>query len=194
MVLGIYKISIKSIEGNSLELSQYVGKVLLIINVASKCGFTSQYKEIQELHKKYESKGLCIMAFPCNDFANQEPESINEIRDFCDHKYGVMFGVFEKITIRGGNPHSLYKYLEALFSPVVRPKGIKAKFFRVFTSLMFWVKEGRFPRAGEVQWNFHKFIIDRKGTLVGHFSSDCSPFGPQVLKCIEHELGMSSVE
>ena len=186
--MGIYEISVKSIEGNRFELLKYKGKVLLILNVASKCGFTPQYKKIQTLHQKYESKGLCILAFPCNDFANQEPESEVQIRDFCDHKYGVMFGIFEKIKIRGSDPHPLYNYLEGLFFSAVRPSGVKTKIFQGFTSVMFLLKEGRSPQVGEVQWNFHKFIIDRNGLLVGHFSSDCDPFDPQITKCIEAAL------
>ena len=188
-ILGIYGISIKKIDGNRVDFSEYEGKALLIVNVASRCGFTPQYKELQMLYEKYISNGLCIMAFPCNDFNEQEPSSGNEIRDFCIHNYGVTFDIFEKIEIRGTKPHQLYNYLETLLFPAVRPKGLKAKLFQAFTSLMFWLKEGRPPQVGEVQWNFHKFIVGRKGHLAGHFSSDCDPFDPQIIACIEHELG-----
>lgn len=187
--MEVYGISIKKLEGNRVEFSEYEGKTLLIVNVASHCGFTPQYKGLQALHQKYANKGLCILAFPCNDFADQESGSENEIRAFCDHKYGVTFDIFEKIEIRGSSPHHLYKYLESLLFPVVRPKGLKIKLFQGFTSLKFWLKEGRFPQVGEVQWNFHKFIIDRKGLLTGHFSSDCDPFNPQIIACIEQGLG-----
>jgi len=173
---------------NRIELSKYEGKVLLIVNVASQCGFTPQYKGLQALYQKYKNKGLCILAFPCNDFAGQESGSEVEIREFCDHNYGVTFDIFKKIKIRGSSPHYLYNYLEALLFPVVRPNGLKGKLFQGFSSLMFLLKEGRPSRAGEVQWNFHKFIICRKGLLAGHFSSDYDPFDPQIISCIEHEL------
>ena len=96
--MDVYEISIKKLEGSRLKISEHKGKTLLIVNVASQCRFTPQYKEMQVLHQKYESKGLCIMAFPCNDFAGQESGSENEIRDFCDHMYGVTFDIFEKIN------------------------------------------------------------------------------------------------
>lgn len=184
--LGVF---IKKLDGHKIEASHYEGKTLLIVNVASRCGFTRQYKGLQALHEKYESKGLCILAFPCNDYANQEPGSENEIREFCDRRYQVKFDIFEKITIRGSSPHHLYKYLESLLFPVVRPKGLKPKIFQGFTNLMFWLREGRFPRVGEVLWNFHKFIIGRQGLPSGHFSSDCDPLDPQIIECIECELG-----
>ena len=187
--MEVYETSIKKLDGNRVDFSKYKGKTLLIVNVASRCGFTPQYKELQVLHQKYENKGLCILAFPCNDFAGQEPGSEDEIREFCDLKYGVTFDIFEKIEIRGSSPNNLYKYLESLLFPVVRPKGLKTKLFQGFTNLMFWLREGRPPLAGEVQWNFHKFIIGRKGLLVGHFSSDCDPFNPKITTCIEQELG-----
>ena len=186
--MELYGLFIKNIEGKKVELAKYEGKTLLIVNVASQCGFTPQYKGLQVLHQKYKSKGLCILAFPCNDFANQELGSAREVHEFCDYKYGVTFDIFEKIKIRGSSPHPLYKYLENLFFPIVRSKGFKAKLFQGFTHLMFWLKEGRFPCIGEVQWNFHKFIVSRKGLLVGHFSSDCDPFDPQITLCIEREL------
>ena len=184
----VYDISIKNIGGRRIELSKYEGKVILIVNVASQCGFTPQYKNLQELHHKYNSKGLFILAFPCNDFGEQEPSSSNKIKEFCDRKYGVKFDVFEKIKIRGQNPHPLYIYLETMLFPVARSNGIKGKVFQWFTNVMFWLKEGRFPRNGEVQWNFHKFIIGKNGSLAGHFPSDCDPFEPQIIACIEREL------
>ena len=184
----LYEISVKKINGNKIKISEYTGRTLLIVNVASNCGFTSQYKGLQALYKIYKRKGLSILAFPCNDFADQEPSSEHEIVRFCDSNYGISFDIFDKVEIRGRNPHPLYSYLEAMLLPAVRPKGIRTKLFQVFSSLMFWLKEGRYPRVGEVQWNFHKFIIDSKGFLSGHFSSDCNPFDPQIIACIESEL------
>ena len=187
--MEVYGISIQKIRGERVEISKYKGKTILIVNVASHCGFTHQYKGLQALHEIYKSKGLCVLAFPCNDFAGQESGSDYEIHEFCDRMYRVTFDIFKKIKIRGDSPHQLYKYLEALVSPVLRPKGFKSKIFQIFTYLMFWLKEGRLPQVGEVQWNFQKFIIGRKGFPIGHFSSDCDPFDPQIIACIEHELG-----
>ena len=186
--LGIYDVSIKKLEGCEIDLSEHKGKTLLLVNVASNCGFTPQYKKLQALYQKYGSKGLCVLAFPCNDFANQESGSEDQILEFCDTNYGVIFDIFEKIKIRGNRPHLFYKYLELLFSPVIRPKGLKPIIFQCVTSFLFWWKEGRLPQAGQVQWNFHKFLINRKGIIAGHFSSDYDPFAPQIIECIEHEL------
>ena len=126
---GIYGISVVNLEGNRVELSKYKGKVLLIVNVASRCGFTSQYKELQRIHKKYRDKELFVLGFPCNDFADQEPGSADDIREFCDRKYGVTFDLFERVTIRGSRSHLLYEYLEGQRLPVVRGNGLKAKLF-----------------------------------------------------------------
>ena len=188
LTLELYRIAIKKLNGDETKLSEYEGKVLLIVNVASRCGFTPQYEGLQALHRKYQSKGLCVLAIPCNDFADQEPGSEIEIREFCDHKYGITFDVFEKVKIRGNSPHRLYNFLEVQLIPAVSTNVLKAKLFEGYTSLMFWFKEGRFPRIGEIRWNFHKFVIDRKGHLVGHFSSDCEPSSPQITACIEREL------
>ena len=186
--LGIYEFSIKKLEGGEVGISEYKNNVLLIVNVASRCGFTPQYEQLEKLHLKFDGKELSILAFPCNDFADQEPGSEREIREFCDHRYGVTFDMYGKVKIRGGDAHPLYNYLEGLLFPVVRPKGLKAKLFQVFTLLMFWLKERRSPHVGEVEWNFHKFIIGKNGHLVGHFSGDCDPFDPQLMACIEGEL------
>ena len=186
--LGIYEFSIKKLEGGEVGISEYKNNVLLIVNVASRCGFTPQYEQLEKLHRKFNGKGFSILAFPCNDFGGQELASEREIREFCDHRYGITFDIFEKVKIRGGDAHPLYSYLEAALLPVVRPKGIKTKLFQVFTLLMFWLKEGRSPHAGEVEWNFHKFVIGKNGHLAGHFSSDCDPFDPQLTACIECEL------
>ena len=186
--LGSYKFFIKELEGSRIETSEYKCNVLLIVNVASRCGFTPQYEKLEKLYQEFNSKGLSILAFPCNDFFDQEPGAGREIRDFCDHVYGIGFDMYEKVKIRGRDAHPLYHYLESLLFPVVRPRGLKSKLFQVFTFLMFCVKEWRCPRSGEVEWNFHKFIIGKNGRLAGHFSSDCDPFDPQLIACIESEL------
>mgnify|MGYP006108045457 CR=1 FL=1 len=186
--MQIYDFSIKSLEGIELDVSRYKGKVLLIVNVASLCGFTPQYKELQLLHRKFSGKGLSVLAFPCNDFSGQEPGSELEIRNFCSMNYGISFEIYEKIKIRGENSSPLFNYLEDLSFPVIRPRNLKAKLFQIFTFIQFWLKENRFPLSGEVTWNFHKFIIGKNGRIAGHFSSDCDPFDVKLISCIEREL------
>ena len=186
--MSIYEFSLNKLGNGSVEFSKYKGDTLLIVNVASLCGFTPQYKNLQRLHEKLSDKSFSILAFPCNDFSNQEPGSERKILEFCDGIYGVTFDIFEKVKVRGVNAHHLYKYLEGEFSPVIRPKGFKAKLFQLFTLIHFLIKERRFPHAGEVMWNFHKFVIGGNGQVVSHFSSDCDPFDPRLVACIEKEL------
>ena len=192
MIFLIYDFFLNELGGDRRSFSGYKGDVLLIVNVASCCGFTPQYKNLQNLHEKFSDKNFSILALPCNDFFNQEPASERAILKFCDGEYGVTFDIFEKIKIRGINAHPLYKYLAAKFFPVIRPKGFKATLFRVFTLVYFWLKEHRFPHTGEVVWNFHKFVIGRNGQVVGHFSSDCDPFDPRLVACIERELNQKN--
>ena len=186
--MSIYEYSLKKLGNNSIGLSEYKGKTLLIVNVASLCGFTAQYEDLQKLYEKLSDKSFSILAFPCNDFSNQEPASESKILEFCSGVYGVTFDIFEKLKVRGADAHHLYKHLESELCPVIRPKGIKAKLFQVFTLMYFLKKERRFPHAGEVMWNFHKFVIGKNGQIAGHFSSDCDPFDPKLVTCIEREL------
>ena len=184
----IYDFFLNELGSGGVDFSGYRGNVLLIVNVASRCGFTPQYKHLQKLNEKFSGKNFSVLAFPCNDFFNQEPASESAILEFCDGEYGVTFDIFEKVKIRGFDAHPLYKCLVVEFFPVIRPKGFKATLFRFFTLVYFWLKEHRFPHAGEVVWNFHKFVIGRNGQVVGHFSSDCDPFDPRLVACIEREL------
>ncbi|KMP11095.1 hypothetical protein UR09_04330 [Candidatus Nitromaritima sp. SCGC AAA799-A02] len=185
---AIYEISLKTLEGRPVGLSEYRGKVLFIVNVASRCGFTPQYKGLQALHEKYASKGLCILGFPCNDFGGQEPGSEKEIRDFCEINYGVGFELFEKVKVKGEGAHPLYRVLQGSGLPAVLSAGVKSKLFQVFTFLMSLLKTGKPPVRTEVQWNFHKFLIDKEGVPVAHFASDCEPRNPGVIDAIEREL------
>ncbi len=187
-MVTIYDIKVKTLGGRPTDLAEYRGKVLLIVNVASRCGFTHQHRSLQALHVKYQPHGFCVLGFPCNDFLGQEPGSPTEIRDFCETDYGVRFDLFEKVRIRGGDVHPLYQALENSALTAVSQGGIKSKLFRVFRFLMFLRSEGRMPRGGEVEWNFHKFLIDRKGNPMAHFASDCDPLGPNVVACVEREL------
>lgn len=154
--------TMKSLDGKDVDLSKYQGKVVLVVNVASKCGLTPQYKQLQALHEKYAKEGLAILGFPCNQFKQQEPGTAAEIKEFCQLNYGVSFDMFDKIEVNGNGACDLYKYLTALDT---KPKG-----------------------AGNITWNFEKFIVGRNGEVVARFTPQTKPDDPQVLKVIEAEL------
>ena len=144
----IYDFTVEDGNGKSISLSDYKGKVLLIVNTASKCGFTPQYKGLQELYEQLRDKGLEILAFPCNQFANQESGSNEEIQQFCQLNFGVTFKVFAKIDVNGKNSHPLYKYLRS--------------------------KTG--TRLGSmIKWNFTKFLIGRDGSIIKRFEPNITP-------------------
>lgn len=155
----IYQFSLKTIDGETKSLADYRGKVLLIVNVASRCGFTPQYRELQALYEKYNERGFMVLAFPSNDFRNQEPGTDAEIKEFCSSTYNVTFDLFSKIHVTGEKKHPLYKFL---------------------------TEESEFK--GEVQWNFQKYLIDRNGTVVGKFAPSIKPLDPQIVEKIEHYL------
>lgn len=154
--------TMKTLDGKEVKLSDYKGKVVLIVNVASKCGLTPQYEQLQALHKKYAKQGLAILGFPCNQFGSQEPGSAEEIRSFCTKNYGVEFDMFAKIEVNGDGACDLYKYLTKLET---KPKG-----------------------PGKIAWNFEKFLIDRHGDVVARFEPRTKPDDPLVIKLIEQEL------
>ncbi len=152
----------KTIDGKDVSLCQYKGNVVLIVNVASKCGLTPQYKGLEEINKKYRDRGLRILGFPANDFASQEPGNESEIKQFCSLNYGVTFDLFSKITVKGDEKNELYRYLTA--------------------------GGGNQALAGEVQWNFQKYLIDRNGKLVQVFSPKVEPTAAEVTAAIEKLL------
>lgn len=153
----------KALDGKEVDLAKkYKGKVLLVVNVASKCGLTPQYKDLQSLHEKYAAKGLCVLGFPCNQFLQQEPGSANEIRQFCTTKYGVQFDMFEKIEVNGDGACAFYKHLTAL--PTL-PKG-----------------------PGDISWNFEKFLIGREGKVVARFKPQTKPTEAELIEALEAEL------
>lgn len=158
----------KSLGGKEVDLNKYLGKVVLIVNVASECGLTPQYKQLQELHDKYNEKGLTILAFPCNQFGSQEPGSNQEIQAFCSKNYGVKFQVFSKVEVNGENACGLYKVLTALNT---KPKA-----------------------AGDVGWNFEKFILNRKGDVVARFSPRTRPDAKEIVTLIEKSLSEKHLE
>lgn len=146
---SIYDFTVKSITGEDVPLSIYKGKVLLIVNTASKCGFTPQYKGLQELYDKYKDQGLVVLGFPCNQFGGQEPGSEQEIASFCERNYGVTFPMFAKIDVNGDNAHPLYQYLKSAAPGILGSKAIK--------------------------WNFTKFLVDKNGNVVERYDSMTTP-------------------
>lgn len=154
--------TVDSIAGKEVELASYHGEVVLIVNVASKCGLTKQYKQLQELHDEYAEKGLSILGFPANNFGKQEPGSNEQILDFCESNYGVEFDMFAKISVKGDDQAPLYAFLT----------GEK-------TNPGF---------SGDIKWNFEKFLIGRDGKVVARFSPRTKPSDKQVLEAIEAEL------
>lgn len=158
----VLSFKVKSLKGKEVDLSQYKGKVLLVVNVASKCGYTSQYEQLQDLHEQYNEKGLAVLGFPCNQFGAQEPGSAADIESFCKTKYDVSFDLFEKIDVNGEKQSPLYKYLTS--------KDTDPKF------------------AGPIGWNFEKFLIGKDGSVVARFEPKTKPDSPEVIKAIEKEL------
>jgi glutathione peroxidase-family protein len=159
---SIYAFTVRSIDSKDVRLESYKGKVLLIVNTASKCGFTKQYDGLQELYAKYEKEGLVILGFPANSFMNQEPGSNEEIQNFCRLNFGVTFPMFEKISVTGKNIHPLYKYLT---DKKTNPK-----------------------HGGKISWNFNKFLISRDGKIINRFGSPTKPQDKEVVNAIEEAL------
>ena len=158
--------TMKAIDGKEVKLSKYAGKVVVFVNVASKCGFTPQYKQLQELHEKYEGKGLAVVGIPCNQFRGQEPGSDQEILSFCKKNYGVDFDLMSKVDVNGNKQCDLYKYLNSID---VKPRG-----------------------KGDVKWNFEKYILDKTGKPVARFGSKVKPDSKAFVKVIEEALGETS--
>ncbi len=155
----LYSFTVKTIDGKDKPLSDYKGKVLLIVNVASKCGHTPQYKGLQSLYEKYKDKGFVILGFPANNFLWQEPGTDDEIKNFCTLNYGVTFDMFSKISVKGKDQHPLYRYL---------------------------TEES--PVPGAVKWNFQKYLVDRNGNVAAKFAPGVKPDEKEVIDKIEQLL------
>ncbi len=147
--MSIYDFTVKTITGEEQSLSVYKGKVLLIVNVASKCGFTPQYKGLEKLYETYQAEGLVVLGFPCNQFREQEPEDEKAIQSFCTLNYGVKFPMFAKIKVNGEDTHPLYQYLKS--------------------------EQSGFLGTESIKWNFTKFLVDREGHVVERFGSTTKP-------------------
>ena len=151
-----YEFSFKDLDGSELSLSKFKNKVIVIINVASQCGFTNQYEDMQKIWQKYQSKGLIIIGVPSNDFGNQEPGNNKEIKNFCESKFGISFPMTEKIVVKGDNAHPFY----------------------------LWAKENH-GKSAVPKWNFHKIIINKEGKIAETFSSITNPSSNKFIKTIE---------
>ena len=159
---NVLDFNLKSISGQETALSQFRGKVLLLVNTASKCGFTPQFKALEEVYKRFNDQGLVILGFPANNFLWQEPGTDKEIAEFCLINYGVSFPMFSKISVRGKNIHPLYRFLVE--------------------------KETNPGFAGKIAWNFTKFLVDRQGNIVARFEPKIVPDDPAVIAAIEKAL------
>lgn len=160
MGTNIKNITVKDIDGKEVNLSEYQGKVLLIVNVASYCGYTKQYAGLEEIYKKFKDNGFEILAFPCNQFGNQEPGTNEEIKNFCTSKFDVTFKLFDKIDVNGNNKSALYKTLT----------------------------DNSVTGKGDIKWNFEKFLIDKDGNVIARFPSAVEPTSEKLISAIEKEL------
>jgi glutathione peroxidase len=157
---NIKQITVKDIDGKSVSLSDYKGKVLLIVNVASYCGFTKQYAGLEEIYKQYKDKGFEILAFPCNQFGEQEPGTNEEIKNFCSSKFDVSFRLYDKIDVNGKDKSPLYSILT----------------------------DNEVTGKSDIKWNFEKFLIDKEGNVVSRYSSKVEPKSKELTSAIEKEL------
>ncbi|MCE7796972.1 glutathione peroxidase [Sphingobium sufflavum] len=178
---AIQDIPLKTIKGADATLGDYAGKVLLVVNVASKCGLTPQYEGLEKLYKEYQDKGLVVLGFPANDFKEQEPGTNDEIATFCTTNYGVDFPLFEKLVATGPDKHPLYAEL----TKAVPEKYGDAQVWRDRLK-GYGIDATEDP---EVLWNFEKFLVDRDGNVVGRFSPQVTPDDPALVAAIDKALG-----
>lgn len=160
---SVHDYTLPSIEGKPAPLAQYKGKVALIVNVASQCGFTPQYSGLQKLYEKYQDRGFVVLGFPANNFGGQEPGSNEEIRQFCSRRYSVTFPMYAKISVKGSDQAPLYRYLTD--------------------------RQAHPETGGDVKWNFTKFLVDGDGRVIGRFEPSVAPESPELVQAIEKALG-----
>ncbi len=159
---SVLEFTLMNIDGKDVKLDTYRGKVLLITNVASKCGYTPQYEGLQAIYSKYQSQGLVVLGFPANNFLGQEPGTNEEIKTFCQLKYNVSFPMFSKISVKGADIHPLYRFLTS--------------------------KETDPEFGGDISWNFNKFLVDRSGKIIARFETKEKPEGEKIVQAIEKAL------
>jgi glutathione peroxidase len=158
---SIYDFTLPSIDGKPMPLADYKGKVILVVNVASRCGFTPQYTALESIYEKYKDQGFVILGFPANNFGGQEPGTNAEIKTFCSAKYNVTFPLYGKVSVKGDDQTPLYKYLTTSANPAL---------------------------TGDIKWNFTKFLVDRKGNVVQRFEPQTTPDSPEMVAAIEKSL------
>jgi glutathione peroxidase len=161
-VPAVLNFTMKSLDGNDVNLSQYAGKVILVVNTASRCGYTKQFAGLQALHEKYAAKGVAVLGFPSNDFGGQDPGTDEQIGAFCKKNYGVSFDMFSKVVVKGEHKVPFFKYLTDSQTNPASP--------------------------GEIGWNFEKFLIGRDGQIVGRYKSKVAPDSPELVQALEVEL------
>jgi glutathione peroxidase len=159
---SLYDFALEDIDGNKVSLSQFKGKALLIVNVASRCGYTYQYEGLEALYRRYRDQGLVVLGFPANNFLGQEPGSNEEIKEFCSTTYGVTFPMFSKVSVKGRDIHPLYDYLTS--------------------------RQTNPSFAGAITWNFNKFLVSRDGRVIGRFRTQQEPGSGEVLEAVEAAL------
>jgi glutathione peroxidase len=160
---SVYDFTLNSIDGPAAPLDAYKGKVLMVVNVASRCGYTPQYSALESVYEKYKDRGLVIVGVPANNFGAQEPGTNEEIKTFCTRKYNVQFPMMSKVSVKGTDITPLYQYLT---DPSLNPKT-----------------------GGEIKWNFTKFLFDRQGNVLARFEPEVTPDSPQIVAAIEKALG-----
>jgi glutathione peroxidase len=185
MATSLLSIPVQTIDGQDTSLSNLAGKVFLVVNVASKCGFTLQYTGLEQLYQQFKDRGLVILGFPANDFGAQEPGTNAEIAQFCSVDYPVSFPLFSKITVTGPEKHPLYAELTS-----AQPDRI-SKNDELISHLSEYAAGHGFPppnKLPEVLWNFEKFLVDRDGNIIARFNPDIEPNDPLLIQAIEAAL------
>ncbi len=167
---SIYDFKAQNNKGVEVDMAQYSGNVLLIVNTASKCGFTPQYDGLEALYKKYKDQGFVILGFPCDQFANQEPGSDAEIAEFCRLNHGVTFPLMKKIDVNGKEAHPIYEYLKSA-APAEEYKGLKAK----ASAALFKTISKSVEKESDIKWNFTKFLVSKDGTVIKRFPPTTTP-------------------
>jgi len=160
--MALHDITLTRIDGSDANLADYAGQTMLIVNVASRCGFTRQYEGLEKLYEQYVDRGFAVLGFPCNQFGGQEPGTAEEIQEFCSDTFGVTFPLFEKIDVNGSDRHPLY----AALTETADAEG----------------------KAGDVEWNFEKFLVSRDGSVAGRWRSKTEPDDPDLLAAVEKDL------
>ena len=180
MANEIYEIPVKTIDGTETNLSEYKNKVLLVVNVASKCGLTPQYAGLQKLYADYQAKGLEVLGFPANNFMGQEPGTEDEIKDFCDTNFNVKFPMFSKVSVKGDDQHQLYHYLTETKPDTDVNDGVMEEKLKGYGSVR--------SQPSEVLWNFEKFLIGKNGEVAARFAPDVTAEDARLVSKLEEEL------